>query len=100
VEVAEFDAIGGLNPVTLADQGNLSGGTITGRTRKEEWLKLSLTGNWEERKLDADGNGSTIGLGDRDEKSNAPNAFSNANEWTGSDQKKDTATGFDKFVPT
>jgi len=73
---------------------------ISNRTRREAWPELSLTGNWEERKLDADGNGSTIGLGDRDEKTNAANAFNTANEWLDSDQKKAAATGFDKFVPT
>ena len=88
----------GLNRVTMADQGNLSG-TISNRTRKEAWPVLDLTGNWIERTLDHNGDGSIIGLGDRDEQTNAANSFSGANEWTGSDQKKDTATGYTKFVP-
>jgi RHS repeat-associated protein len=90
----------GLNRVTLADQGNLSGGTISGRTRKEAWPVLDLTGNWIERTLDHNGDGSITGLADRDEQTNKGNSFNTANEWLDSDQKKAAATGFEKFVPT
>ncbi|MBK8180821.1 MAG: hypothetical protein IPK67_18400 [Planctomycetes bacterium] len=43
-----------LNRLTLADEGTFSGGSITSRTRKQEWT-LTQTGNWSMDKLDLNG---------------------------------------------
>ena len=64
-----FDAlytIDSLNRLTTADEGTRSGGTITSRTRKQEWT-LSHTGNWDREKLDLDGNGSWGGANEHDD---------------------------------
>lgn len=39
-----------------ADEGTLSAGSITSRTRRQEWA-LGQTGNWDEDKLDLNGDG-------------------------------------------
>jgi len=58
-----------LNRVIGADEGNKSGSSIEGgyRTRNELWNSLSLTGNWGNRKLDANGDGDFGDEEDRDE---------------------------------
>ena len=56
---AGFDvkyAIDGLDRVTDADEGTLSGGSITSRQRRQEW-SLTQTGNWANEKLDLNGDG-------------------------------------------
>ncbi len=72
----------GLNRVTGADQGHLSSGAISNRTRRELWNNLSLTGNWENRQLDANGDGNFFGADDRNELIDNT-TFTAANEWTG-----------------
>ncbi|MBX3410573.1 MAG: hypothetical protein KF859_11890 [Phycisphaeraceae bacterium] len=78
-------SIDGLNRVIKADEGHSTGtprAVESGyRTRNELWNNLSLTGNWGNRQLDANGDGSFTGEADRDEPS-AYNAFNKANEWT------------------
>ena len=44
-----------VNRLTEAEEGTLSGGSITSRTRDERWT-LSHTGNWDVNKLDLNGN--------------------------------------------
>lgn len=62
------------NPTTLVDS------IETGyRQRNELWANLMLTGNWGNRRLDANGDGLFNGAADRDE---TPNVFNAANEWT------------------
>ena len=43
-----------LNRLTVADEGTFSGGSITSRTRKQEWT-LTQTGNWSRDKIDLNG---------------------------------------------
>jgi hypothetical protein len=50
-------------------------------TRRELWNALSLTGNWGNRQLDANGDGVFTDADDRDEPS-AYTTFNAANEWT------------------
>ncbi|CAG1010355.1 hypothetical protein PHYC_03836 [Phycisphaerales bacterium] len=84
-----------LNRVTGADEGNASGTPLaitTGdHTRNELWNSLSLTGNWKNRQLDINGNGSFTDEEDRNEPS-ADQTFNDANEWT---DRKITKTGSD-----
>jgi len=47
-------AIDGLDRVTDADEGTLSSGSITGRTRRQGWT-LTQTGNWYREKLNLNG---------------------------------------------
>ena len=70
-----------LNRVTGAEQGHLSSGTISYPNRNEVWNDLTLTGNWENRRLDANGDGDFSDEADRDELS-ANTTFNEANEWT------------------
>lgn len=74
-----------LNRVIGADEGARDGtsGLIQSghRTRKELWNSLSLSGNWGNRQLDANGDGDYTDANDRDEPS-ANNTFNKANEWT------------------
>jgi YD repeat-containing protein len=44
-----------VNRLTRAEEGTLSGGSITSRTRDEQWT-LSHTGNWDVDKVDLNGN--------------------------------------------
>lgn len=81
-----FDVVYGvddLNRVIAADEGNITAGAIESgtRTRRELWNSLSLTGNWGNRQLDANGDGDFGDEADRDEPS-AYNTFNTANEWT------------------
>jgi hypothetical protein len=55
IYTAGFDvkyAIDSLDRLTDADEGTLSSGSITSRTRRQEWTTLSRTGNWNLSKLD------------------------------------------------
>lgn len=57
---AGYDAsytMDGLNRLIVADEGTLSGGSITGRTRKEAWT-LSQVGTWTGFTSDLNGDGS------------------------------------------
>jgi len=57
---AGFDvkyAIDGLDRLTDADEGTLSSGTISSRTRRQQWPALSQTGNWDVSKLELNGDG-------------------------------------------
>lgn len=83
--------IDGLDRVTQADEGSaVWNGTglrweiETGyHTRNEMWNSLSLSGNWNNRQLDSNGDGDFTDIGDRDEPSGTGNnEFSKANEWT------------------
>ncbi len=67
----------------MADEGHASGSplAISSRTRKELWNSLSLTGNWGNRRLDANGDADYTDEADRDEPS-ANNSFDKENEWT------------------
>jgi len=58
----------GLNRLTDADEGTLSGGggSISSRTRRQLWT-LSQTGNWPEMQLDLNGDGSYAGTDELDE---------------------------------
>jgi RHS repeat-associated protein len=56
----------GINRVTEAKEGTLSGGSITSTTRDQQWT-LSHTGNWTREKLDLDGNGNFTGTGEHDD---------------------------------
>jgi len=56
----------GLNRLTDADEGTLSSGSISSRTRRQLWT-LSQTGNWPEMQLDLDGNGNYTGTDELDE---------------------------------
>ena len=50
-------AIDRLDRLTDADEGTLSSGTISSRTRRQQWPTLSQTGNWDVSKLDLNGDG-------------------------------------------
>jgi YD repeat-containing protein len=63
---AGFDvkyAMDNVDRLTDADEGTLSGGSITSRTRRQQW-ELSPTGNWDRDKVDLNGDGD---WGDTDE---------------------------------
>jgi RHS repeat-associated protein len=54
-----FDALytmDGLDRVTMAEEGNFNGSTISTRSRSQTW-SLSQTGNWGTEELDLDGTG-------------------------------------------
>jgi RHS repeat-associated protein len=71
-----------LNRLVRAEEGTLSGGSISNRSRDERWqdasgnLALSQTGNWLRRRLDLNGDGAFTGTGELDD----TGAFSLANE--------------------
>lgn len=49
-----------------ADEGTLASGSITSRTRRQEWT-LSQTGNWDENKLDLNGDGDQADTDEEDD---------------------------------
>ena len=66
---AGFDvkyALDNLNRLTDADEGTLSGGSISSRTRRQQWT-LTQTGNWDREKLDLNGDGDWSDTGEHDE---------------------------------
>jgi len=81
-----------LSRLTRADEGTLSGGSISNRSRDERWLDasgdlaLSQTGNWLRRRLDLSGDGSFTGTGELDE----TNTFNLVNELLARDLDSDT----------
>ncbi|MBC7819666.1 MAG: hypothetical protein IAG10_22520, partial [Planctomycetaceae bacterium] len=58
--------IDNLNRVTRADEGTFSSGSISNRSRDEQWT-LTQVGNWDREKLDLDGNGTFTGSGELDD---------------------------------
>ena len=50
-------AVDGLDRLTDADEGTLSGSSISSRTRRQQWPTLSQTGNWNVSRLDLNGDG-------------------------------------------
>jgi RHS repeat-associated protein len=99
-----FDVVYGvddLNRVIAADEGNIASGVIESgtRTRRELWYSLSLTGNWGNRQLDANGDGDFGDETDRDEPS-AYNTFNTANEWTARRVAKAGGTDRDEHAYT
>jgi YD repeat-containing protein len=58
--------IDGLNRVTQAQEGNLSGGTIIDEYRDELWT-LTQTGNWANNKVDLNGDNAYGGTGELDD---------------------------------
>lgn len=85
----------GLNRVIGADEGHATGTPLaiqsSYHTRNELWNNLTLTGNWKNRQLDANGDGDFTDESDRNEPS-ADQTFNLANEWTA---RKVTKTGTD-----
>jgi len=99
-----FDVIYGLddlNRVISAEEGHKSGSSILSgyRTRQETWPDLSPTGNWQNRFLDANGDGDYTDADDRDEIA-ANNTFNKANEWTARRVKKSPSTNYDDYSYT
>lgn len=82
-------SLDGLDRIVQADEGSgVWNGTSQQweiesgyHTRNELWNSLTPTGNWGNRKLDANGDGGFTDASDRDEPS-ANNVFNKANEWT------------------
>jgi len=79
----------GLNRLTDADEGTLSGGSITSRKRRQLWT-LSQTGNWPEMQLDLNGDGSYAGTDELDE----TRTHSLANEILTRDIDSDTSVDY------
>jgi RHS repeat-associated protein len=74
-----------LGRLLRAQEGSLSGTTLSSPTRDEQWTdgtnsKLSQTGNWLYRRLDLDGDGVFTDLGDENQSSDA--TFNTVNELT------------------
>ncbi|MBL9119319.1 MAG: hypothetical protein JNL80_05315, partial [Phycisphaerae bacterium] len=66
---AGFDvkyAIDGMDRVTDADEGTLSSGSITSRTRRQQWT-LTQTGNWQNEQLDLNGDGDETDTDEHDD---------------------------------
>jgi RHS repeat-associated protein len=55
-----------LNRLKQAEEGTKSGGSITSKTRDEQWV-LSQTGNWKRDKLDLNGDGDYLDTNELDE---------------------------------
>ncbi len=82
-----------LNRLTRAKEGHWGGSSITTTKRDELWPGLSQTGNWLERKLDLDGNGTFSGTGEMDDSG----TFNTANEWKTRDLDSTPGTTTDNF---
>ncbi|MGD9689500.1 MAG: RHS repeat-associated core domain-containing protein [Phycisphaerales bacterium] len=89
-------AMDNLNRLLDADEGTLSTGSITSRTRRERWDEnsagygLDQVGNWKRRKLDLDGDGSYSGGGELDD----TGAFNAANEWLTRDTDSNSSVNY------
>ncbi|MGD9791110.1 MAG: RHS repeat-associated core domain-containing protein [Phycisphaerales bacterium] len=87
-----------LNRLTRAEEGTLSSGSISNRSRDERWLDssgnlgLSQTGNWINHRLDLNGD---VDFADTDEL-NETDTFNLANETTG---RNTDSSGGDEFTP-
>jgi YD repeat-containing protein len=55
-----------IDRVARADEGTLSGGSITSRTRDQQWT-LTHTGNWSREKLDLNGDGDFVDTDEHDD---------------------------------
>ena len=55
-----------IDRLTKAEEGTLSGGSITGRTRDQEWT-LTQTGNWDVNKVDLNGDGDFVDTDEEDD---------------------------------
>jgi hypothetical protein len=55
-----------LDRVVRADEGTLSGGSITSRKRDQQWT-LTHTGNWSREKLDLNGDGDFVDTDEHDD---------------------------------
>lgn len=55
-----------LDRVTRAHQGTIAGGSITSATQDQQWT-LDQLGNWDENRLDLDGDGTFTGTDELDE---------------------------------
>ena len=78
-----------IDRVTRADEGSLSGGSITSRTRDQQWT-LDQVGNWDRNKLDLDGDGLFTGTDELDE----ARAGNDVNELTARDIDNDSTDDF------
>lgn len=91
-----------LSRLVRAEEGTLSSGAISNRSRDERWLDssgglaLSQTGNWLRRRLDLNGDGLFSGTGELDDSG----TFNLANELRARDVDTDTidnyTLGYDK----
>ena len=79
-----------LDRLTEAEEGTLSGGSITSKTRSQEWT-LTQTGNWDVAKLDLNGDSDFI---DTDEY-NDDRTHNDVNELTARDTDDDGTDDFD-----
>jgi hypothetical protein len=89
---AGFDvkyAIDGMDRVTDADEGTLSGGSITSRTRRQQWT-LTQTGNWDNEQLDLNGDGDKTDADEHDD-TRTHNAV---NELTARDTDSDSTNDY------
>ena len=87
-----FDAlytIDGLDRLVRAEEGTLAAGTISNRSRDEQWT-LSPTGNRHANSRDLDGDGAYTSVGDQEL---TAHAYSNANEWTSRTIASGTGSG-------
>lgn len=55
-----------VNRLTRAEEGTLGGGSISSRTRDEQWT-LNQTGNWDRDKVDLNGDGDFVDSGEVDD---------------------------------
>lgn len=78
-----------LDRVVRADEGTLSGGSITSRTRDQQWA-LTQTGNWSREKLDLNGDGDFVDTDEHDD-TRTHNAV---NELTARDTDSDSSNDY------
>lgn len=88
-------ALDSLNRVTDADEGTLSAGSISSRTRRERW-ELFQQGNWDLHRLDLNGDGDYV---DGKEMSDR-GAFNAANEQTARDLDDAPGTTANNYILT
>ena len=82
-----------LNRLVRAEEGSLSGGSISSRTRDQQWT-LDQVGNWEEDKLDLNGDGD---WSDTDEWDDC-RTHNDVNELTGRDLDCTPGTSGDNYT--
>jgi YD repeat-containing protein len=78
-----------VNRLTEAEEGTLSGGSITSRTRDERWT-LSHTGNWDVNKVDLNGNNNFSDSGEL----NDTRTHNVVNELTARDKDSDSVNDY------
>jgi len=87
-----FDAkytLDGLQRLTQTEEGTLSSGSITSKTRDQQWT-LSHTGNWDRAKLDLNGDGDFSDTSEHDD-TRSHNAV---NELTARDTDSNSSNNF------